>query len=63
VLACRTVFKDPNWDWRTFDFDKDIDRTIQTDNGLTDARNPDIKPFWAHNGRLLLYHGWADQLV
>jgi Tannase and feruloyl esterase len=57
------VFKDPNWDWRTFDFDKDIDRTIQADNGRTDARNPDIKPFLAHNGKLLLYHGWSDQLV
>jgi feruloyl esterase len=57
------VFKDPNWDWKTFDFDKDIDRTIQADDGLTDARNPDIKPFLAHNGKLLLYHGWADQLV
>jgi feruloyl esterase len=57
------VFKDPNWDWKTFDFDKDIDRTIQADDGLTDARNPDIKPFLERNGKLLLYHGWADQLV
>jgi feruloyl esterase len=57
------VFKDANWDWRTFDFDKDIDRTIQADDGLTDAVNPDIQPFLAHNGKLLLYHGWADQLV
>jgi feruloyl esterase len=57
------VFKDANWDWRTFDFDKDIDRTIQADDGLTDAVNPNIQPFLAHNGKLLLYHGWADQLV
>lgn len=57
------VFKDPKWDWRTFDFDKDIEKTIQADDGLTDARNPDIKPFLAHNGKLLLYHGWSDQLV
>lgn len=57
------VFKDPKWDWRTFDFDKDIDKTIQADDGLTDARIPDIKPFLAHKGKLLLYHGWSDQLV
>jgi feruloyl esterase len=56
------VFKDAKWDWRTFDFDKDIDKTIQADDGLTDARNPDIKAFLSH-GRLLMYHGWSDQLV
>lgn len=57
------VFKDPMWDWRMFDFDKDIDRTIEADDGLTDARNPDLKLFLTHNGKLLLYHGWSDQLV
>ena len=30
------VFKDPNWDWRTFDFDKDVDKTMKTDDGLID---------------------------
>ena len=57
------VFKDEKWDWRTFDFDKDIERTIQADDGQTDARNPDIKPFLAHNGKLLLYHGWSDPQI
>jgi feruloyl esterase len=27
------VFMDPNWDRKRFDFDKDIDRTIQADDG------------------------------
>jgi len=51
------VYKDPNWDWRTFDIDRDaaVDDTI--------ALNPDLKAFAAHGGKLLLYHGWADQQV
>jgi Tannase and feruloyl esterase len=57
------VFKDPNWDWRTFDFDKDITRSEQPENVIMNAADPDLKPFLAHNGKLLLYHGWSDTNV
>lgn len=57
------AFKNPNWDWRTFDFDKDIARSEQPQNVIMNATDPNLKPFFSHNGKLLLYHGWSDMMV
>jgi len=57
------VYKDPHWDWRTFDFDKGIERAEKPENNVMNATDPDLKEFFAHNGKLLLYHGWSDPQV
>ena len=62
------VFKDPDWDWKTLNFTTDLDLTRKADrstisDGPTiDATNPFIQAYLVHS-KLLLYHGWADQLV
>ena len=55
------TFQDPNWDYRSFDWDKDVER-VRTSR-LYDATNPDIRAFVARGGKLLIYHGWTDVLV
>lgn len=57
------VFKDPNWDYRTLNFDRDIALADQTDNGVISATDPNLKAFVAHGGKLLQYHGWSDNLI
>ena len=57
------VFKDPNWDWKTFDFDKDVVRGDRPENLIMNATDPDMKRFFSHGGKLLLYHGWSDPQV
>lgn len=57
------VFKDPAWDWRTFDFDKDNARFEQPENLIMNATDPDLRKFIARGGKLLIYHGWSDQNV
>ena len=54
------VFNDPNWDYRTFNASADIAKAEKTIHGLMDSSDPNLKPFVAHGGKLLIYHGWAD---
>ena len=57
------VFKDPNWDWKTFNFDGDVERGDRPENLIMNATNPNMKAFFSHGGKLLLYHGWSDPNV
>ena len=54
------VFKNPNWDYKTFDAAHDV-RLAEKQVGETlDATNVNLKPFVDHGGKLLMYHGWSD---
>jgi feruloyl esterase len=57
------VFKNPEWDWRTLNFDSDVALADKLDNGLLNATDPNLEAFVKHGGKLLLYHGWNDQLI
>lgn len=56
------MYKDPDWDAMTLNFDADIERADKIDNGLNNAINPDLSKFF-RKGKLLMYHGWNDQLI
>ena len=57
------VFQDPNWSFLTLNFDQDIARADKMDGGVNNAIDPNLAPFFSHGGKLLLYHGWADQQI
>jgi feruloyl esterase len=52
------VFKNPDWDWRTFNLESAVALAARID--VTDA-SADLRAFMRRGGKLLLYHGWADQ--
>jgi len=55
------LFGDPNFDWHTFDFDRDL-AAASARLPLMNAASPDLAAFRAHGGKLLMYHGWADNV-
>src|SRR4029453_16771161 len=57
------VFKKPNWDWKTFNFDSDVVRGDRPENLVMNATDPNMKAFFGHGGKLLLFLGWADSTL
>ena len=57
------VFKNADWDFKTLDFDKDVALADRLDDGVMNATDPNLKAFFNRGGRLLMYHGWVDQLI
>ena len=56
------VFKDPSWDYKTFNFDSDI-ALIDGESQAVSAMDPNLRPYFSHGGKLLQYHGWNDTLI
>src|SRR5690606_5275312 len=59
----RSVFADPNWDWRSFDFDQDIKAAVDKNGAILDATDPNLREFRDRGGKLIVYHGWNDQVI
>jgi feruloyl esterase len=56
------LFHDPNWDWRTIDWDRDVQYAKQQ-LGFLNATQTDLTPFARRGGKLILYAGGADPVV
>jgi feruloyl esterase len=54
------TFRNRDWDYRTFDFDHDVELTDKVARPILDAVNPDLGAFFSRGGKLLQYHGWSD---
>ncbi|HVY83096.1 MAG TPA: tannase/feruloyl esterase family alpha/beta hydrolase [Steroidobacteraceae bacterium] len=57
------VFKDPSWDFRRFDYDKDVALAVQTGGAQLDVPPTGLEAFFKDGRKLLLSHGWADGLI
>jgi len=57
------LFGDPAWNYRTFDFDRDMEKADRLDGGVVAAINPDLREFFRLGGKLLQYHPWSDPSV
>ncbi len=57
------VAGDPNWDYHSFDFGKDVARVDAAFGPLLNSNDPDLSAFAARGGKLILFQGWADAAV
>jgi len=56
------VKNDSNWDPTTFNYG-DIEQAARIQPGQANAGNFDLSPFEQRGGKMIMYHGWADNLV
>jgi feruloyl esterase len=57
------VFKNPAWDYKTLNYDSDMAAVDAVEKGNVNAMDPNLKPFISRGGKLIQYHGWADQQI
>jgi feruloyl esterase len=50
------VYNNPNWDYETFNFDRDVTYADSRSSSLLDAINPDLSAFRRHDGKILQSH-------
>jgi feruloyl esterase len=56
------AFHDPHWDWRTFDWDRDV-AYLDQQLPYLDATSRDLRAFKSRGGKLIMYTGLADPVV
>jgi feruloyl esterase len=57
------VFKCLDWDFHALNFDSDVALSDKQDHHVLNDIDPNLKEFFGRGGKLLMYHGWSDQLI
>jgi pimeloyl-ACP methyl ester carboxylesterase len=57
------VYNDRDWSMANFNLDKDYPAAVKRLGAVLDATDPDLRPFLAKGGKLLMYHGWDDAAI
>jgi hypothetical protein len=58
--------RNPNWNWRTLtyaQFDELFQQSVAEFSSVLAADNPDLTAFKADGGKILIWHGLADQYI
>ncbi len=57
------VYDNPQWNWWTFDFDRDMSFSLAKVGPLVDQNSTDLSAFKARGGKLITFQGWIDPVV
>jgi feruloyl esterase len=57
------VFENSDWDFRTFDPDRDTHLAETRTGAAVDGIDPNLKPFKQRGGRLIIYHSWNETTI
>ena len=63
LATFQVAYSNPDWDWTTFDIDRDLKIADERLGPILNAVDPDLAAFKARGGKLLLYHGWNDTAI
>ncbi|HEY1340604.1 MAG TPA: tannase/feruloyl esterase family alpha/beta hydrolase [Bryobacteraceae bacterium] len=60
------LIQNPQWDWTVLTpalYEQYVDQSIEEFSAVLSTDNPDLAAFRDHGGKLILWHGWSDQLI
>lgn len=60
------VEQDPSFNWQSLDvesYQSVFERSQELFNDVIGTDDPDLRPFRDNGGKLLMWHGWGDQLI
>lgn len=60
------VYFDPTWDWNVLtyqNYETYFDDNARMVGPMMATDNPDLSAFKARGGKIILWHGWSDQLI
>jgi feruloyl esterase len=57
------IFENASWDFRTFDYNKDVDFALKKLGKTFDAFDADLTKFRQRGNKLIMYHGWNDPSI
>jgi len=60
------LVNDPSWDWTTLlpgEFELLFNQSIEQYRAVIGTDDPDLSPFRDHGGKLIVYHGLADEVI
>jgi hypothetical protein len=60
------LLQNPQWDWTTASFEQFeqlFAQSVEEYTSVIGTDNPDLRAFRRSGGRVLIWHGWADQLI
>jgi len=60
------LLQDPTWDFTTLTparFEQLFDQSVDQYDAVIGTANPDLTLFRKSNGKLIFWHGWADELI
>jgi hypothetical protein len=57
------VYAKADWDYKTFALEAGLKAAEEKTASALNATAPDLKPFQARGGKMILYHGWNDPAI
>jgi feruloyl esterase len=58
--------QNPSFDWTTLDrgaYEQYFDQSVEQFSAVIATDNPDLSAFRARGGKVVMWHGWSDQLI
>ena len=58
--------QNPSWDWTTItsaSYEQLFDQSVEQFSAVLATDNTDLSAFRARGGRIVMWHGWSDQLI